>query len=90
MPRYFFDVDDAGSFKDRDGIELPDLAAAREEAVKHFGEVLLDHAGDFTGCKEWQLTVSDHRGLTLLMFSFFMGESAAVKAMSSPTLRIAH
>ena len=41
MPRYFFNVIDGFSKPDRDGLELPDIAAARREA-KASGEILHD------------------------------------------------
>lgn len=79
MPRYYFHAKDVAEFRDEDGIELPDLAAAREEAVAHFGEMLQTNAGAFNGRNDWQITVTDHRGLTLLTFSFFMGMSPAAQ-----------
>jgi hypothetical protein len=33
MPRYYFSVTSERPFDDIDGLELPDLAAAREEAI---------------------------------------------------------
>jgi hypothetical protein len=32
MPRYYFSLSNGRCFEDTDGLELPDLAAAREEA----------------------------------------------------------
>ena len=33
MPRYYFSLTNCRPFEDTDGLELPDLAAAREEAI---------------------------------------------------------
>ena len=49
MPRYFFDVQDGKSFPDYDGCELPDLDAARIEAVRLLGGMLRDEAETFWG-----------------------------------------
>ena len=35
MPRYHFNVHDGVSLPDRDGVELPNLPAARKEAVRY-------------------------------------------------------
>ena len=37
MPRYFFDIHDGDNDTDEDGVELPDLSAARAEAIKFAG-----------------------------------------------------
>ena len=33
MPRYYFSITNGRPFNDMDGLELPDLAAARQEAI---------------------------------------------------------
>ena len=33
MPRYFFDIRDGDTDTDSEGVELPDLRAARAEAI---------------------------------------------------------
>jgi hypothetical protein len=43
MPRYFFDVTDAGEASIDDiGVELPSLEAARREALQTLGEIAKD------------------------------------------------
>jgi hypothetical protein len=43
MPRYYFDWQDNGrSMRDEDGIDLPDIATAREEAAKGLAELARD------------------------------------------------
>ena len=79
MPVYYFNVKDSVDYTDEKGVELPDLAAAKEEAVNHFGEVLQARGEAFTGRSEWQVTVTDDRRLVLLTFTFSMTESAAVR-----------
>lgn len=83
MPRYYFNVQDTISYKDEDGVELPDLATAKEQAVCHFAEMLQKRAGIFTGKKDWQLTVTDDCGMILLTFSFSMRVPAASEDLHS-------
>ena len=42
MPRYFFHVDNGEFIPDETGTELPDLYAARREAVRSAGEMIDD------------------------------------------------
>jgi hypothetical protein len=45
MPRYFFNVQDDRTIIDQEGTELPNLGAAREEAVSTSAELLRCRAG---------------------------------------------
>ena len=46
MPRYYFDVRDGERFfEDTEGVEFPDIEAAREEAARAVGEVPNGRAG---------------------------------------------
>jgi hypothetical protein len=78
MPRYLFHVHDSASIIDDEGTELPDLEAARVEAVRLSGEMLRDHAEQFWGGDEWKLEVTDAAGLMLfkLVMKGFNGASA--------------
>ena len=87
MPRYFFNVRDKSEYDDDIGVELPDLASAREEAIHHFGETLQTYAGAFGDSEVWQITVSDQQGKDLLTFSFFMHTPANSPARSNVALR---
>ena len=50
MPRFFFDIHDGETFTpDRVGLELDDLAAAKEEAKKTLPEIVKDELPDGTG-----------------------------------------
>lgn len=71
MTRYFFHLEDGVSLPDREGTELPDLDAARVQAVKHFGELLRLEPERFWQGEEWTMTVTDADGLT--QFSLFFG-----------------
>jgi hypothetical protein len=71
MPRYFFHVDDGFSVPDSIGAELPDLDAARAEAVKAAGSILKDFDGDFWARgKPWLMSVTDEQGLLQFALRF--------------------
>ena len=65
MPRYFFHIRNGGDLiKDCDGLDLPEVAAARDECSKAIREILAE--------KDWQAVQSecefvivDDRGLTV-------------------------
>ena len=78
MPRYFFHVHDGISILDEDGTELPDLDAARKEAVCMSGEMLRDHAERFWNGEEWNLDVADEGGIVLFTLMFMGMNSPAI------------
>jgi hypothetical protein len=47
LPRYFFNVEDDRTIIDQEGTDLPNLRAAREEAVSTSAELLRERAGGF-------------------------------------------
>lgn len=50
MPRYYFDVrDDDGAFIDEVGVELPDMAAAIQEARRALADMVRDALRDSKG-----------------------------------------
>ena len=71
LPRYFFDVIDGFSLIDGEGTELPDLAAARRQAIQASGEILRDMAAKFWLGTPWRMTVrdEDRRPLFVIRFS---------------------
>lgn len=62
MPRYFFHTADGALSPDKDGTELPDLDAARMEAVKLAGEVISKQPDLVTGTGEFRVEVADAAG----------------------------
>jgi len=70
MPRYFFDIIDGQAFPDNDGTDLPDLTAARLEAVRLSAEVLKEMPERFWMCEEWTMTVRDDIGIRLFTLKF--------------------
>ena len=69
MPKYVFTIHDGGPDPDPIEMELPDLAAARAEAIRTAGEILRDIDGKFSG-QEWRMEVADVAGKRLLAFRF--------------------
>ena len=60
MPHYFFHIDAARHYADTDGVELADLAAARREALRIIGELMIDNTmDDLWSGGEWVMTVAD-------------------------------
>jgi ABC-type taurine transport system substrate-binding protein len=55
MPRFYFHIDDDRTHIDRIGVELADLEAARDEAVRAAGQILRDGAAkDLWSGKPWR------------------------------------
>ncbi|MGH1587323.1 DUF6894 family protein [Methylobacterium phyllosphaerae] len=60
MPRYFFHIDEGRHHTDTDGAELADFEAARREALRIIGELMIDNTmGDIWSGGEWVMTVAD-------------------------------
>ena len=85
MPRYFFNVVDGFSEPDPDGVELPDLDAARTEAITAAGEILRDMGANVWDGTEWRMEVTDGRGRTLFVVRFSAEETHAL--LDSPDAR---
>ncbi len=74
MPRFYFDIEDAGCHhRDHDGFELADLASARDEAIGTLHDVARDKLPD-TDRWEMLTSVRDETGHVVfratLSFSF--------------------
>lgn len=82
MPRFFFKVADADAAQSP-SLDLPNVGAARVEAVKAASRILSDYPDDFweTG-GDWQMTVTDDRGLTLFTLIFYATNAPAGAACS--------
>jgi hypothetical protein len=65
MPKFFFHTEDGRCFSDEDGTDLPDLDAAKAEALRLIGEVAREDGAEFWTTGELRLTVADQRNLTL-------------------------
>jgi hypothetical protein len=77
MPKFHFHLDDE---RDQDGLVLPDLAAAKCEALEFAARHICDAANVFWDREDWTLTVTDERGLTLLQVQIVGTQSAATSS----------
>jgi hypothetical protein len=75
MPRYYFHIEDHRTYVDQVGVELPDLQAARDEAIGAAGQILRDGAAkNLWGGKPWRMWVTqspfaNEKPLFVLRFS---------------------
>jgi hypothetical protein len=78
MPRFFFNVYDGIDAPDREGTDLPDWSAGREEAIRLAGELLRDSAKQMALGEDWRMEVTDEAGLILFRLDFTVMTSPAV------------
>jgi hypothetical protein len=72
MPRYFFDLDDGERVTpDAEGTELPDLQAARAEALHMLGEIAKAEMRDDNRSQQ-RVHIHEARGDILLTVSLFV------------------
>ncbi len=74
MPRYFFDIRDGEYLRDEVGTVLPDIEAARVQAVVLSGGLLQERPSKFWDGKEWRLEV--RQGQKILFALTFMATNA--------------
>jgi hypothetical protein len=65
LVRYYFHVRDRHSAPDEEGVEFPDVKAARAEAIRASGEMLRDCRSDLWDSGEWRMVVADQDGNTV-------------------------
>ena len=70
VPRYFFNVSDGADLPDEDGVVLPNLEAARTQAITTAGELLKERGCTFWHGTEWRMTVLDEAGTTVCSLRF--------------------
>ena len=85
MGRYFFDISDRKFIRDEVGSELPDLTAARREAVDAMAELLKGRGDEFWSGDEWELHCRDEHGIYLFTLTF-MGTNAPATRGSAPAV----
>lgn len=89
MPRFFFHVADSVLIPDEEGTELPDLGAARIEAVTVAGAMLRDHALEFWKSAEWKVIVTDEDRLILFSICCQALAAPSPPVVFAPRLRSA-
>ena len=62
------------------GIDLPSLAAAKCEALRHASKTVCDDPKQFWSTREFQMTVTDGRGLALFALTISGIEAPAIRA----------
>jgi hypothetical protein len=64
MPLYYFHINDGETILDDHGTELPDLAAARLEALRTSRELAFSGHPHFWGGERWRIWVTDKPNAT--------------------------
>ena len=62
MPRYFFDVQNGGRYRDETGVELPDLKDVRKEAMKLLPNLARDDIPEDGDNRIFTVLVTDEDG----------------------------
>lgn len=62
MPRYFFHTTNGSPHRDEDGMTLPDIDAARREAIRYGGSLLSDDPDMVIGGNGMRIDVVDEAG----------------------------
>ena len=78
MPRFYFHVRDGADIRDEVGTELPNIDAARNQAIASSSEMIWDLGRKFRLAEVWQMSVTDETGRKLFELSF----TATFKAVS--------
>ncbi len=74
MPRFFFHIRDGTYLPDTEGTELPNIEAARIQAVRASGEANRDLGVKFWDYKgEWEMNVTDEGGNKVVTLKFSAG-----------------
>ena len=79
MARYHFQVRTESHVALAETAEFPNATAARIEAARRIGILLYDHAHQIWVDEDWQMDVTDEKGLILFTISISAMESAATK-----------
>ncbi len=71
MPRYFFHVANAVKTRDFEGMELPNLEAAKVEAQKDIDEIIQTEFNSLGhDWSAWSIEICDDVGILLLVVPF--------------------
>lgn len=66
MPHFYFHTENGDCIRDDQGEDLPDIDAAREEAVTVLGEILRYRGSDFWTTASFSVIVTDGEGRTVV------------------------
>lgn len=80
MPHFYFNVHDGHDIPDEDGQELPNVDAAKVQAVIVAADMLRDHAHAFWRDGEWRLDVTDEAGTVLFSLTMIGADAPPAEA----------
>jgi len=70
MPRYFFHTFNGEPYPDDEGIELPGLEEARQEAIQSAGKIIGGNGVKSWKGSDWHMAVTDTAGQDVLWLGF--------------------
>ncbi len=79
MTRYYFHRTDGGFDPDTEGTELPDLDAARVEAVRYAAGTVRDHPDYVWDGNDFRIEVTDEGGLLMCTIVILGIDAPAVR-----------
>lgn len=82
MARYFFNTKDGQSFPDEHGVDLPNIGAARSQAIKVVTEMLPTLAEEFWKSGSLTIEAADEEGLVLFTIDVMANDAPAVLAVA--------
>lgn len=84
MPRFYIHTNHPGepSVQDDEGYDFPSIHDAKCEAVKFAGALLCDSAEHFWDKADFEMTVTDDRGLILFSMRMVGIEAPAIRSNS--------
>ena len=84
MPRFFFHRTDGGFDPDLEGTELPDLTAARLEALRFAAATVKDHPEQVWAGSPFRVEVSDETGMLLSTVIILEIDTPAARGLRQP------
>ena len=84
MPRFYFHTNNPseGFAQDDEGLEFSSIHEAKCQGVAYAGRLLQDVAETFWDDADFELTVTDDKGLILFVMRVFGTEAPAIRAAS--------
>jgi hypothetical protein len=77
MPRYHFHLRDGVSHEDKEGVELPDAAAAERESARVLSQFVQDHYAQIFADGNCEVMVADADGLVLFALTVVVRDAPA-------------
>jgi hypothetical protein len=85
MSRYHFNVYDSATTIDPEGMQLPDIRAARHEGFMRAAAMIMQEADKSTLDYGWCMEITDGRGMVLIRLDFSESYSAATRPSVTTT-----